>query len=186
MKIMKTINKIPAGLMIVPLFMGILINTFCPRVLQIGSFTTATFSNAVESQDPVVSVDWKDSHWEFTDFFDALRWIRGLENVTLTLLEDVMVTQQIELTPARYNILDNLTVDLNNHTLSGNFDDEAVVYFNPATAYHIAFKNGTIENTAENGTAVQLWDGQITMENVNINGDFVIKPELFTEQYLNW
>lgn len=136
---------------------------------------TATFSNAVESQDPVVSVDWKDSHWEFTDFFDALRWIRGLENVTLTLLEDVMVTQQIELTPARYNILDNLTVDLNNHTLSGNFDDEAVVYFNPATAYHIAFKNGTIENTAENGTAVQLWDGQITMENVNINGDFVIK-----------
>ena len=57
---------------------------------------------------------------------------------------------------------------------------------NPATAYHIAFKNGTIENTAENGTAVQLWDGQITMENVNINGDFVIKPELFTEQYLNW
>ena len=46
MKIMKTINKIPAGLMIVPLFMGILINTFCPRVLQIGSFTTATFSNA--------------------------------------------------------------------------------------------------------------------------------------------
>ena len=39
----------------------------------------------------------------------------------------------------------------------------------------ISFKNGTIENTAENGTAVQLWDGQITMENVNINGDFVIK-----------
>ena len=136
---------------------------------------TATFSNAVESQDPVVSVDWKDSHWEFTDFSDALRWIRGLENVTLTLLEDVMVTQQIELTKARYNILDNLTVDLNNHTLSGNFEDEAVVYIYPATAYHIAFKNGTIENTAENGTAVQLWDGQITMENVNINGDFVIK-----------
>ena len=27
---------------------------------------TATFSNAVESQDPVVSVDWKDSHWEFS------------------------------------------------------------------------------------------------------------------------
>ena len=135
---------------------------------------TATFSNAVENQDPVVSADWKDSHWEFTDFFDALRWIQGLENVTLTLLNDVMVTQQIELTPTS-NIFDNLTVDLNTHTLSGNFDDEAVVYLNPATAYHIAFKNGTIENTAENGTAVQLWDGQITMENINIKGDFVIR-----------
>lgn len=46
MKIMKAINKIPAGMMIVPLFIGILINTFCPQALQIGSFTTATFSNA--------------------------------------------------------------------------------------------------------------------------------------------
>lgn len=46
MKIMKTINRIPAGMMIVPLFIGILINTFCPQILQIGSFTTATFSNA--------------------------------------------------------------------------------------------------------------------------------------------
>lgn len=46
MKIMKTINRIPAGMMIVPLFIGILINTFCPQILQIGSFTTATFANA--------------------------------------------------------------------------------------------------------------------------------------------
>lgn len=44
MKLMQTINKIPAGLMIVPLFIGILINTFCPQILQIGSFTTATFT----------------------------------------------------------------------------------------------------------------------------------------------
>ncbi len=46
MKIMKTVNRIPAGMMIVPLFIGILINTFCPQILQIGSFTTATFANA--------------------------------------------------------------------------------------------------------------------------------------------
>ena len=133
---------------------------------------TATFSNAVESQDPVVSVDYISGTKEFTDIFEALKWI--VPGVTFTLLRDTTITRQLKL-DANVCKWDNITFDLNGYTLSGNFDDEAVVYFNPATAYHIAFKNGTIENTAENGTAVQLWDGQITMENVNINGDFVIK-----------
>ncbi len=44
--IMKAIQKIPAGMMVVPLLLGAAINTFCPQVLQIGSFTTALFSNA--------------------------------------------------------------------------------------------------------------------------------------------
>ena len=133
---------------------------------------TATFSNAVESQDPVVSVDYISGTKEFTDIFEALDWI--VPGVTFTLLRDTTITRQLKL-DANVCDWDNITFDLNGYTLSGNFDDEAVVYFDPATAYHVAFKNGTIENTAENGTAVQLWDGQITMENVNINGDFVIK-----------
>lgn len=32
--------------MIIPLFIGTLIHTFCPQILEIGSYTTATFSNA--------------------------------------------------------------------------------------------------------------------------------------------
>ena len=40
------LKKIPAGLMIIPLFLGTLIHTFCPQALEIGSYTTATFSNA--------------------------------------------------------------------------------------------------------------------------------------------
>jgi 2-keto-3-deoxygluconate permease len=40
------VRKIPAGLMVIPLFLGALLHTFCPQVLEIGSFTTATFSNA--------------------------------------------------------------------------------------------------------------------------------------------
>lgn len=147
-------------------------NTPAPVTPSSTAAATATFSNAVENQEPVVSVDYISGTKEFTDIFEALDWI--VPGVTFTLLRDTTITRQLKL-DANVCDWDNITFDLNGYTLSGNFDDEAVVYFDPATTYHVAFKNGTIENTAENGTAVQLWDGQITMENVNINGDFVIK-----------
>lgn len=38
-------QKIPAGLMLVPLALGVLVNTFAPDVLDIGSFTTALFKD---------------------------------------------------------------------------------------------------------------------------------------------
>ncbi len=41
MRIYKTINKIPGGLMVVPLFTGMVINTFFPHLLKIGGFTQA-------------------------------------------------------------------------------------------------------------------------------------------------
>jgi len=41
MKILQTINKVPGGLMVVPMFMGILVNTFAPEALKIGGFTEA-------------------------------------------------------------------------------------------------------------------------------------------------
>lgn len=44
--IMKFLKKVPAGMMIVPLLIGSFLNTFFPQALQMGSFTTATFSNA--------------------------------------------------------------------------------------------------------------------------------------------
>lgn len=43
--IMKFLKKIPAGMMIVPLLIGAIMNTFFPEALQIGSFTTAVFSS---------------------------------------------------------------------------------------------------------------------------------------------
>lgn len=39
MPIMRAINFIPGGLMVVPLFIGMLINTFAPHLLKIGGFT---------------------------------------------------------------------------------------------------------------------------------------------------
>lgn len=40
MKILATVKKIPGGLMIVPLLLGVLFNTFVPQALEIGSFTS--------------------------------------------------------------------------------------------------------------------------------------------------
>ena len=45
MKLLKAIQKIPGGMMIVPLVLGAIVNTACPQALQIGSFTTATFAS---------------------------------------------------------------------------------------------------------------------------------------------
>lgn len=43
--ILEKILRIPAGIMIIPLFLGAIVYTFIPGVLEIGSFTTAVFSN---------------------------------------------------------------------------------------------------------------------------------------------
>lgn len=40
MQILASVKKIPGGLMIVPLLAGVLVNTFCPGFLNLGSFTT--------------------------------------------------------------------------------------------------------------------------------------------------
>ncbi|MCD7983710.1 MAG: 2-keto-3-deoxygluconate permease [Desulfovibrio sp.] len=40
MRILESVKRIPGGLMIVPLLLGVLVNTFCPSWLNIGSFST--------------------------------------------------------------------------------------------------------------------------------------------------
>lgn len=41
MKILQSINRVPGGLMVVPLFIGMVLNTFFPDLLKIGGFTQA-------------------------------------------------------------------------------------------------------------------------------------------------
>ena len=41
MRIYRFINRVPGGMMVVPLFIGMVLNTFFPTLLQIGGFTQA-------------------------------------------------------------------------------------------------------------------------------------------------
>lgn len=47
MNILGTMKKFPAGVMVLPLLLGVVINTFFPEALMIGSFTTGLFKNGV-------------------------------------------------------------------------------------------------------------------------------------------
>lgn len=46
MKILKSVQKVPGGLMVIPLLLGATINTFFPKALEIGGFTTALFKGS--------------------------------------------------------------------------------------------------------------------------------------------
>lgn len=54
MKLLKTVQKVPGGTMVIPLILGVLFNTFLPGALNIGGLTTATFSSA--GANPIMGV----------------------------------------------------------------------------------------------------------------------------------
>lgn len=49
MKILQTVRKVPGGLMVIPLFLGAIVNMLFPEALNIGGMTTATFKSGAGS-----------------------------------------------------------------------------------------------------------------------------------------
>lgn len=48
-RILKSVQKVPGGIMVIPLLMGVTINTFFPEILMIGNFTTALFKDGAST-----------------------------------------------------------------------------------------------------------------------------------------
>ena len=46
MKILKSVQKVPGGMMVIPLLIGVVINTIAPDVLKAGGYVTALWSSA--------------------------------------------------------------------------------------------------------------------------------------------
>lgn len=46
MKILKTVQKVPGGMMVVPLLLGVILNTIAPDVLKLGGYVSAVWSSA--------------------------------------------------------------------------------------------------------------------------------------------
>ena len=99
------------------------------------------------------------------------QWSSNYETVTVEFLSDVTTD-----TPFRINqCLTLVTLDLNGHTISGELSSSPVAEVNyEYGTQRVILQNGTIENTAKNGTALQLSGGATTLENVNVKGDLVL------------
>ena len=48
----KLMQKVPGGLIIVPMLIGVLANTFIPNVLEIGGFTSGMFKTCLLYTSP--------------------------------------------------------------------------------------------------------------------------------------
>ncbi|OBR92341.1 2-keto-3-deoxygluconate permease [Clostridium ragsdalei P11] len=73
MKIMKTVQKVPGGMMVVPLLIGAIINTVAPHALKIGSFTTAVFSSAGVASFVGLQTFFVGTNLKFKEAPEALR-----------------------------------------------------------------------------------------------------------------
>lgn len=84
MKLLKQINKIPAGTMIVPLFVAAIFNTFCPWVLRIGSYSQALLSDEGLKVLMLLTLLFTGTQMRISDIPEALK--RGGSHVVFKYL----------------------------------------------------------------------------------------------------
>ncbi len=110
-------------------------------------------------------------------------WIaQSLPTVTVKFLQNVEVTKTLKFSKCNTHII----LDLNGHTIYGDLTSDPVVEVNYnyglADEHCITFRNGTIKNTAKNGTALKLSGGATTLEDVNVQGDLVLTRSFATSE----
>jgi len=84
MQLLKKINKIPAGTMIVPLFVASILNTFCPSILRIGSYSQALISDDGLKVMMVLTLFFTGTQMRISDIPHALK--RGGSHVLFKYL----------------------------------------------------------------------------------------------------
>ena len=99
------------------------------------------------------------------------QWSSNYPTVTVEFLSDVTTDTSFRIEQC----LTYATLDLDGHTISGELSGSPVAEVNYLYGVHcVIIQNGTIENTAENGTALQLSSGATTLENVDVKGDLAL------------
>ena len=99
------------------------------------------------------------------------QWSSYYPTVTVEFLSDVTTDTSFRIEQC----LTYATLDLDGHTISGELSGSPVAEVNYLYGVHcVIIQNGTIENTAENGTALQLSSGATTLENVDVKGDLAL------------
>lgn len=83
-QLLKKINKIPAGTMIIPLFAAAILNTFCPWLLRIGSYSKALVSDDGLRIMMLLTLLFTGTQMRFSDIPEALK--RGGSHVLFKYL----------------------------------------------------------------------------------------------------
>lgn len=84
MKLLEKINRVPAGTMIVPLFAATILNTFCPSLLRIGSYSQALVSNDGLKVVMLLSLLFTGTQMSLNDIPEAIK--RGGSHVVFKYL----------------------------------------------------------------------------------------------------
>ena len=121
--------------------------------------------------------DWT---WHFKSLDDvqclmAVRWNSG--TYTVTFLKNVGLTETYTFEENRSDVV----FDLAGHAIRGCVENGPVLVmdYGYGTDY-ISIQNGTIENTATGGIALQLCTGKTTLKNVNVTDDTILTCQFVT------
>ncbi len=140
-------------------------------IALLGELSTPMLT-AAETGD-IWEVDYGYGNKSFDNWPELIDWIDGINDTTttITLLDDATITSPLTFPNV---LLGDIIFDLDGHTLSGDIADGPIIDVNPTTIRKIGIQNGTIINTHEDGRAIYLADGKLTLKDISATGDVVL------------